>query len=108
MNEMKPKEALKFIKDCKKLGVTSGKFGNLEFELTPGVPRAPRPALKASKKQIAATEATSLAQSNFDQAKEQLSMMHVEDPVGFEQALIENELSEGSGEFSGSEEALTI
>lgn len=89
-------EALKIIKAAKKLGVRSMKIDNLEFELAENSTLASRPTLKVSKKEIKRVAEQNGAQLDFDSAKDDLSMMHVEDPLGFEQALIENELSEGN------------
>jgi hypothetical protein len=94
MTEMKWKDAIKVIKTAKKLGVTKLKFGTLEFEIENGEPCAPRNASKIPKKKIAEAEAQNAAQLAFDEAKLDLSVMHVEDPAGFEQALIEKELDD--------------
>lgn len=101
MDEMTPKQALKFIKDVKKLGVTSGKFGTLEFVLKTDEPRAPRPALKVSKKTIGEIAEQNELQERFDKSREDLSTLHVADPAAFEQAMIERELTDdeiGGGE----------
>ncbi len=106
MTEMNPKMALKFIKDAKKLGVTKGKLGTLEFELTDETTnqqtRAPRPAFKVSKKDIAAADQQVSVQSQYDDARDELSTLHVEDPAAFEQAMIDKELEDepSSGEIS--------
>jgi hypothetical protein len=93
MTEIKLKDAIKVIKAAKKLGVISMKLGTLEFELS-NEPRAARPALKVSKKEIAKQTDRADAQMQFDDAKEDLSVMHVEDPSGFERALIDQELED--------------
>lgn len=87
--------AIKLIKASRKLGVTKLKFGTLEFELDHEKPRASGPALKASKKEIAAQEEKNQLQFNMNEAKDDLSTMHVEDPSGFERAIVEGELDGG-------------
>lgn len=89
--EMKPKDIEKVLKLAQKFGVTKIKIGTLEAELV-HVPRAVRPAFKASKKKIREVEEQNDAQLQFDDAKEELAVMHVEDPAGFEAALIDKEL----------------
>lgn len=91
--EMTPKQALKFIKDAKKLGVTSGKLGTLEFVFITDEPRAPRPALKVSKKAIGEIAEQNELQEQFDKSREDLSTLHLADPAAFEQAMIERELA---------------
>jgi hypothetical protein len=93
-----PKDALKIIKQAKKLGVISMKIGNLEFELADNTLARSRPALKVSKKEIVESDSKNQAQFDFETAKDELSVMHVEDPMGFERALIETELdTDGEG-----------
>jgi len=89
-----PKVAFKIIKQAKKLGVISMKLDNLEFELASS--SASGPTLKVSKKEIDESFDRNQAQFDFDTAKDDLSVMHVEDPFGFEQALIEKELDTDS------------
>lgn len=103
MNELTAKDlklALKVIKAAKKLGVTKLKIGTLEFEIASQnsdehEPRVSRPTSKASAKKIAETNARSKDQAEFNDANEELSVMHVEDPAKFEQALIENDFADG-------------
>lgn len=97
MTTMKPKDALKLIRAVKKLGVTSMKFGTLEFELS-DEPRATRPALKVSRKKLAEATEQNEVQGNFETAKDDLSVMHVEDPAGFERAIADQELGDSGGE----------
>lgn len=97
MTTMKPKDALKLIRAVKKLGVTSMKFGTLEFELSTE-PCAQRPALKVSKKKILEQQEQNDVQENYETAKDDLSVMHVEDPAGFEQAIADQELGDSGGE----------
>lgn len=82
---------LKFIKQVKKIGVISIKLGTLEFELDNS---AHRPASKVSKKLIEKQANQNQAQADFDEAKDDLAVMHVEDPGGFERALIEREIDD--------------
>ena len=94
MIEMDIKQAFKIIKAAKKLGVISMKIGTLEFELDPA---QSRPALKVSEKKIRASDEKNELQMKFNTSKEDLSVMHVEDPSGFEAALIEKELDDIDG-----------
>ncbi len=92
MTKAELKDAIKLIKIAKKLGVRSMKVDNLEFELAETTLAQSGPALKVSKREIKRVVEKNEAQMDFDSAKDDLSIMHVEDPLGFEQALIENEL----------------
>lgn len=102
MTEKELKFLLKVIKSTQKLGVKCLKFGSIEFELYDSespVTRV-RPTFKATKKAIAESEEQSDAQMRFDEARDEIAVMHVEDPVGFEQALIEKELDvDASGDM---------
>lgn len=91
MTDQELKQTIKLIKQVKKLGVISLKLGTLEFELDNS---AHRPASKVSKKAIAKAHERNQAQADFDDAKDDISIMHVEDPSGFERALIENEFDD--------------
>ena len=98
------REAFKVIRTAKKLGVTKMKLGTLEFELNQSEQpntRAPRPALKVSKKTIASLDEINQLQLDLEGAKDDISTMHVEDPERFEQAIIERELD---GEMAGGEQ----
>lgn len=94
------KEVVKLIRAVKKLGVISMKLGTLEFVLNAET-LAPRYALKVSKEEIDDVDLKNQYQLDFDSAKEELQTMHVEDPLGFERALSENDLEDGS--LDGSE-----
>jgi len=94
MIDIQLKDVVKTIKAVKKLGVIRMKLGTLEFELA-SEPSVSRPTFKVSKKKINEIEARNQLQINFDDAREELSVMHVEDPVGFEAALIQKELEDG-------------
>lgn len=102
MSDLSAVDAISLIKVAQKYGVSKLKFGTLEIELDQvdldENTRASRPALKVSKKEIVEQEKSAQLQMDFDLAKEQLATMHVEDPVGFEQAIIENELTSDGGE----------
>ena len=97
MTKNELKDAIKVIKAVKKLGVTKMKFGTLEFEIGPIEPRAVRPAFKVSEKEIEDMDAKNQLQWKFDEAKDDIASMHVEDPVGYERAIIEQELEDGEG-----------
>jgi len=94
MTENELKFAIKVIKQAKKLGVQSMKLGTLEFVFkNTETPRA-RPPLKVSKKQIALDEKNNTDQLQLNEALDELSTMHVEDPAAYERALVENDLFE--------------
>jgi hypothetical protein len=89
----------KLAKSAKKLGVISVKLGNLEFSFAANFESlAPRPAFKASKKEQAEVDQRNVDQLEFDAVKDELAIMHVEDPHGFEQALIENQFEDDASE----------
>lgn len=89
---------IKVVKTAKKLGVKSMKIGTLEFSFTEDSDtHAPRPAFKRSSKQVPDHEHQKI-QDTFDSVKDDLSVMHVEDPRGFENALIENLLEDDARE----------
>lgn len=94
------KKALKLIKDAKKLGVISMKLGTLEFSFAESEETlAPRGAFNPTKKNKAAALASkekAESQLEFDSAKDELGIMHVEDPAGFERAMVENDLQDAS------------
>lgn len=92
VNETNIANILKLIKGSKKLGVISLKIGSLEFVLQNSL--APGRASKTAKKRQIQLEQTK-AQNEFDVASDELGIMHVEDPVGFEQGLIQNDLIDG-------------
>lgn len=94
---MELKHAIKVIRAAKKLGVTSMKLGTLKFELGDREPRVSRPTLKVSAKKCAEIAEKNQLQMDFSEVTEELSTMHVEDPVGFEQALIDKELEDVEG-----------
>lgn len=104
MTELKTKDIITISSKLKKLGVSKFKFGTLEVEFIQtdeNQTRAPRPALKVPKKVIAEQNERNKLQMELDQAKDDISVMHVEDPEGFEQAIIERELTETSGQPGG-------
>ena len=92
MTDKDLKAAIKVIKAMKKLGVISLKLGTLEFTLQDKHP-ASRPTLKVSKPKLKLMAEQNQAQLDYDDAKDDLSVMHVEDPRAFEQAIIERELT---------------
>lgn len=104
LTDISIKDAMKVIRAAKKLGVTSMKLGTLEFELS-DEPRVSRPTLKVSAKKIAEQNIKNQLEMDFSEVKDELSTLHVEDPVGFEQALIDGQLDEFEGGDT-SEEAL--
>lgn len=97
MIENELKLAIKAIKAAKKLGVVSMKLGSIEFELEPqdGSTRVRRTTSKASAKKIAENEKETKLQLELQEIKSDLSTMHVEDPLGFEQGIIENVIGDG-------------
>jgi hypothetical protein len=94
MTDLSFKNLVKTIKIAKKLGVRSMKIGSLEFVLADTLARGD--AYKIPKKKRDEVALKNLDQLDFESAKDDLSTMHVEDPVGFERALIENELKDDS------------
>jgi hypothetical protein len=110
---MKAESAIKLIVACRKNGVTRLKFGTLEIELdhndeTKIRTRASGPALKASKEEIIAQEERSQLQFQLNEAKDDLSTLHVEDPMAFEKAIVENELVDQDAGGDDIEEACTL
>lgn len=98
-SEKELKTTLKLIKAAKKLGVISMKIGQLEFvfenrNIETNQTLAPRRAFNPSKKEIIKIAEQTKDQSEFDLVKDDLAVMHVEDPQAFEQALIENDLED--------------
>lgn len=98
MTEMKLKEVIKIIKAAKKLGVISFKLGTLEFELSKDDLRVSRPTLKVSAKKIAEQTDRNEMQAQFSDFKDDLATMHVSDPAGFENAIVDRALDDDSGE----------
>lgn len=100
MTEFDLKTAIKVIKAAKKLGLKSMRLGTLEFEFSNEESPRTRPTLKVSKKNIAKQELARKGQLEFSDAMRELETMHVEDPVGYERAIIENDLidTDDSGE----------
>lgn len=90
------KELAKLIKICKTEGVSSLQYGEIQLSMVapekPSMTPAPQ-ARGSAKKALEVSEKQDL-QTQFDLARESIEVMHVEDPVGFEQALINGELDE--------------
>lgn len=112
MNEKELKFAIKAVKAAKKLGVLSMKLGTLEFTLSPrdeGT-RVGRATLKVSAKEKSATAKENQLKLLSDELKDDLSTMHLEDPLGFEQAQIENLIvdDDGGANIEKSEETFVI
>lgn len=98
MTEKELKFAIKVIKQARKLGVIKLKLGTLEFELQNQneQPRVHRPTFKVSAKKIAELDEKNQLQMELNSAEDDLSTMHIEDPSGFEQAMVEKELEDGT------------
>jgi hypothetical protein len=96
MTEEELKNLIKVIKAVKKLGVKSLKMGTLEFEIetNPENLRADRPVFKPSKKKVEAANKQNELQLEMDTANESLSTMHVEDPAAFEEAIVQQVISD--------------
>ena len=92
MTDQELRQTIKVVKAMKKLGVISMKLGTLEFILQEKHP-ASRPTLKVSKPKLKLMAEQNQAQLDFDEARDDLSVMHVENPSAFEQAIIERELT---------------
>jgi hypothetical protein len=92
MTEKELKFALKVVKQAKKLGVSKLKFGTLEFELFDNESPRARPTFKVSKKEVAIQGVKAEEQMKFQAAMHELETMHVEDPMGFERAIVESDL----------------
>jgi hypothetical protein len=86
------KFAIKAIKAAKKLGVSKLKLGTLEFELRDLENPRSRPTFKVSKKEVARQDRDGEEQLKFNAAMTELSTMHVEDPSGYERAIVEGDL----------------
>ena len=92
-------ELCELIKIAQKCGVTKLKFGTLEVEFgNEENPARPRPALKVSKAKIAVVEKQLALEQQFSDVKDQLSTMHVEDPAGFEAAIVSKQIEDNGGE----------
>ena len=96
MNEKDLKFALKVMKSAKKLGVTSMKFGTLEFEFSPSQDtRVGQHTSKLSAKKVRENEKETALTLVSNELRDDLSTMHLEDPLGFERALVENLIVDG-------------
>lgn len=94
------KNTIKVVKAMKKLGIKSMRIGTLEFSFADELARGP--AFKRSSRQKIDAEKQRL-QDLSDGANEDLSVMHVEDPKAFEDALIENELDDVATDVTDTE-----
>jgi hypothetical protein len=85
----------KIIQTAKKNGVKRLKMDKIEFEIDQAqeITRA-RPALKVSKEKLEEIDEKNSLQLEFNQATDDLSTLHVEDPMAYEQALIENAIKD--------------
>ncbi len=96
------KRLTEVLKKLKKCGVTKIKLGTLEIELNKKdeqiTTRALRPALKVSKREIENQEKRQDAQIQLDDSKEELSTLHVENPLAFEQALVDQQIEDARGD----------
>lgn len=100
MTEKDLKFALKVIKSAKKLGVKSMKLGNIEFEFgSEQNTRVGQHTLKLSAKSKAQAEETKLSLVSGS-IRDEVSTMHLEDPLGFETAMVENLFVENSGDYN--------
>lgn len=108
MTDSELKYAIKVVKAAKKLGVIRMKLGSLEFELGRDEPRLRQVPLKISRKNIAAADERNRLQMDLNDANDDLSVMHVEDPSGFERALIDKELDDDGTGGDQLEEAQTF
>lgn len=105
MTEEELKNLIKVIKAVKKLGVKSLKMGTLEFEIATiseqNELRADRPAFKPSKKKVEEKVEKDQLQLEMDTANDSLSTMHVEDPAAFEEAIVQQAISDPEETSSG-------
>lgn len=107
MTEKELKMALKSIKAAKKLGVTYMKIGNIEFKLSnKSFPSASRIASKVSAKKLADNKLENENSNLSERIKDDVSTMHVEDPLGFERSMIENLIGDSREAFEETEDAL--
>lgn len=99
MSEIPVNELCELIKVSQKCGVSKLKFGTLEveFENFEEEPARPRPALKVSKKKIEAQTKQLALEQQFSDVKDELSTMHVEDPAGFEAAIVSRQIEDTVG-----------
>lgn len=96
------KDLPKVIRACKANGVTELKIGDVEIKFAAVGSAEPEiPVLEAQRiptpEELKAAESAALLQRNVEQNEEELAHMHIEDPSGFEQRLIEREF-ENSGD----------
>lgn len=107
MTKNELKDLIKVIKEMKKLGVKHLKMGTLEFEIATEQEnieklRADRPAFKPSKKTVEEANKKNALQLEMNTAQDDLSTMHVEDPLAFEQAIVEqavDDIEESRGDI---------
>ncbi len=86
----------KLIKESKKNGVKRLKMDKIEFEIDTDQAQntRARPALNVSKEKIEEQDEKNSLQLEMNTATDDLSTLHVEDPVAYEQALIENAIKD--------------
>lgn len=97
MEELNLKKLAKILNYCKNNGVLSLEYGDLKISMAPPEKQVmtPVPQARGSAKQAERIEEQANVQSQFDEAREDLSTLHVEDPVLFEKLQLQGELSEG-------------
>lgn len=89
----KLKEVEKLLKLCVKLSVSEIKIGEIHVifdETTPGH-RKPRKAVRIAQEKAAQTAEL---QMQVDSLNDEISVSHLEDPLGFEEALVAGKLRE--------------
>lgn len=103
--EAKHKELDRMLKVCVKFGIRELKFGDIHVVFGE-VSQRPQKPRKAVMKQQLETERKADLQTKLDLVRDEISTSHVEDPVGFEDALAAGLLTNEETHDSGTESAL--
>jgi hypothetical protein len=93
-------DLVKLVKACRASGVSNLKYGDLELKFVTGeaeqAPISPSEVDKIpSAEELKVEQEQSALQENADDADDQLAFMAVEDPIQFEQLLVEREFING-------------
>lgn len=88
------KDLAKLIKVCKENGVSSLRYEGVELSLgdTQSSSRATVPQPRGSAKKAAVIQEKENLQSQYDNAKDVLGTLHLEDPAAFEKMLTQGEI----------------
>lgn len=102
------KDLIKVARACKKLGAKRIKTADLEIEFEPGeAALAPEPkgetVVPPTETELVAASELAAEKDLYDRADEELVHMQVEDPVQFEQMVLERQVEELVGDDGGDE-----